>query len=117
MTVLIEIVGSTLRLPDGSEIADCWDKQTPNMLSKSAGLALFPYLNEATRLYEMQIETPLREGVPDEAIPDWNPPYAYRIDGEDAIPGNEVIDCGSPIITGCEPRTGRIVMTKVSELL
>lgn len=119
MSTIIQVIGSDLHLP-GSTIVDCWEDEQCGLLSRAAGLALMPLLNEERRAY-----TAWQRAFDEaEARGDAQPPelpekrYLYRVDGEDAIPSFEVEEDEFAIVyDGDGARTGRIFLQRLSDIL
>ena len=95
--ITITITGSTLRTPEAT-IIDCWDDRVAGLLSRAAGLALMPYLNEQDR---------------GDALG-----FQLIVDGDDAVVGYGV-QREQDVLIGVsdELRTGRLYVTTADELL
>lgn len=118
MAQQIIINGNTMETPD-QVVANCWEDRTKGLLTREAGLALMPYMNESARAeaaYQKELDR-LEYGDPNApAAP--APLYDYFVDGEVAFPAAEVTRKRShtDFAEDGEP-TGRIYMSTMSELL
>jgi hypothetical protein len=95
--ITITIAGGLLHTPEAT-IADCWDDRQSGLLSRPAGLALMPYLNEQDR---------------GDALV-----FRLIVDGDDAVIGYGV-QREQDVLIGVsdELRTGRLYVTTADELL
>jgi hypothetical protein len=117
MTIKIEISGDTLHTSD-EVILCCWEDRASGLLSRAAGLALMPYLNESERaeaVYQRELD---RYEYGDPAAPDAPASlYEYFVDGEVAFPGKEVKRDPCAIVFDDGEPTGRVYMTTLSETM
>lgn len=94
--ITITIAGGLLRTPEAT-IADCWDDRAAGLLSRTAGLALMPYLNARER-GDMLV-------------------FRLIVDGDDAVIGTEVRRDQDALTVVDGQRTGRLYVTTATELL
>lgn len=117
MATMIEIDGNILRTPE-VEIAACWDNRTDGLLSRAAGVALMPYLNESARIEAAHDQALAAYEYGDAVVPAAPvPTYQVVVDGEEAVVSYEVErdSCGIFLNDGIP--TGRIFVRTVSEVL
>lgn len=121
MIVIITITGSVLHTPNET-ITDCWENRSTGLLSRQAGVALMPFMNEEQRQYEVwsaafdAAQKVYQEGNVPPSMPD--PIYTVLVDGESAIPVKEVNrDQIALFFDGDSEPTGRIYVHTIAETL
>lgn len=114
----IYIENDALHTPE-AVIQNCWNDRASGLLSREAGVALMPYINEQERTdaeYERVIQT-YEYGNP--ALPPRpDALHTYFIDGKQAFPAKEVTrEQHSLYFAGDGTPTGRVYMHTQTDLL